>query len=214
MQTTLHARSVISLGLCDSISVEFIACTNSQAISSLKHATNVAILCGIVRFINAAIWSLIFWYAGQLMQTGDWSVTNILQSMAAVIFSAQYSGIYLYLCPPQAEATIAAREMHQLLTEISLKQVISPRCSVVDPEIKGSIKFDNVSFSYPSRPDIRALKSVSFEIAAGQRAAFVGPSGSGLKMRMSSLQLEYCRKIDNHCVAGASVRYHIRPDSD
>lgn len=42
-----------------------------------------------------------------------------------------------------------------------------------------SIRFEHVSFSYPSRPTERVLEDLSFEIAAGQTVAIVGPSGAG-----------------------------------
>jgi ABC-type transport system involved in Fe-S cluster assembly fused permease/ATPase subunit len=42
---------------------------------------------------------------------------------------------------------------------------------------KGSIRFDNVNFSYdPARP---ILKGISFEVPAGKTIAIVGPSGAG-----------------------------------
>ena len=42
---------------------------------------------------------------------------------------------------------------------------------------KGNIEFDNVSFGYG--PEQSILKNVSFKIAPGQVAAFVGPTGGG-----------------------------------
>lgn len=41
------------------------------------------------------------------------------------------------------------------------------------------VSFENVSFSYPQRPDIPALQNVSFTLNKGEKAAVVGPSGSG-----------------------------------
>lgn len=45
--------------------------------------------------------------------------------------------------------------------------------------VKGDIKFDNVIFRYNADAKTNALDSVSFEIKAGQLAAFVGRSGCG-----------------------------------
>jgi ATP-binding cassette subfamily B protein len=44
---------------------------------------------------------------------------------------------------------------------------------------RGSIRFENVSFRYPSRPDSRALDGFDLAVAAGETVAFVGPSGAG-----------------------------------
>lgn len=43
--------------------------------------------------------------------------------------------------------------------------------------IKGDIRFENVSFGY--KEDERVIKNISFSVKAGQKAAFVGATGSG-----------------------------------
>jgi ATP-binding cassette subfamily B protein len=45
--------------------------------------------------------------------------------------------------------------------------------------IQGKIRFDNVSFHYPSRPESAALANFSLEVPPGETIAFVGPSGAG-----------------------------------
>ena len=45
--------------------------------------------------------------------------------------------------------------------------------------VSGALRFDNVTFRYPSRPDSAALSNFSLEVAAGETVAFVGPSGAG-----------------------------------
>ncbi|HEU5293051.1 MAG TPA: ABC transporter transmembrane domain-containing protein [Cyclobacteriaceae bacterium] len=46
-------------------------------------------------------------------------------------------------------------------------------------KFNGEISFDQVSFSYPSRVDFPVLKDLSFKIAAGEKVALIGQSGSG-----------------------------------
>ena len=58
------------------------------------------------------------------------------------------------------------------------------------PEFKGNVSFENVQFSYPSRPDVPVLKGVSFEAKHGSTVALVGSSGAG-KSTISSLLLKY-----------------------
>jgi ATP-binding cassette, subfamily B, bacterial len=43
----------------------------------------------------------------------------------------------------------------------------------------GQIRFEQVSFRYPSRPDSLALDRFTLDIKAGENIAFVGPSGAG-----------------------------------
>lgn len=50
----------------------------------------------------------------------------------------------------------------------------------------GRIRFDNVSFNYPSRPDSQALEHFTLEVAPGETVALVGPSGAG---KSTALQL-------------------------
>ncbi|KAK6306164.1 hypothetical protein J4Q44_G00230890 [Coregonus suidteri] len=44
---------------------------------------------------------------------------------------------------------------------------------------KGLVEFKDVTFSYPTRPEIEIVKSVSFTLRPGEVTALVGPSGSG-----------------------------------
>ena len=45
--------------------------------------------------------------------------------------------------------------------------------------VLGQIRFDNVTFRYPSRPETAALEHFSLDVAPGETIAFVGPSGAG-----------------------------------
>ncbi|CAF3682024.1 unnamed protein product [Rotaria sp. Silwood1] len=59
-------------------------------------------------------------------------------------------------------------------------------CSIEPTNFDGSIHFDNISFTYLTRPEQQILTNVFFSIASGQKVVLVGPSGSS-KSTIASL---------------------------
>lgn len=55
---------------------------------------------------------------------------------------------------------------------------------------RGPIKFENLSFSYPTRPAVNIFQNLDFEIPQGSNIAIVGPSGGG-KSTIASLILRF-----------------------
>jgi ATP-binding cassette subfamily B protein len=54
-----------------------------------------------------------------------------------------------------------------------------PHPLALPARVRGAIRFDNVTFHYPSRPDTAALSNFSLDVVPGETIAFVGPSGAG-----------------------------------
>ncbi|MCV6825180.1 MULTISPECIES: ABC transporter transmembrane domain-containing protein [Halocynthiibacter] len=57
--------------------------------------------------------------------------------------------------------------------------------------VRGEILFDDVTFHYPARPDIAALKGANLSIKPGETVALVGPSGAGKSTVIQLLQRFY-----------------------
>lgn len=68
--------------------------------------------------------------------------------------------------------------INDLLEERSRLTAPQHPATLVMPS-KGALSLDNVSFRYPSRPDMAALENFSLNIAPGETVALVGPSGAG-----------------------------------
>ena len=68
--------------------------------------------------------------------------------------------------------------------KLSFSESINPKIpgfgDKIEPtDLKGKIEFRNVTFAYPTKPEIDVLKEVSFIIEPGQSAGLVGYSGCG-----------------------------------
>jgi len=73
-------------------------------------------------------------------------------------------------------------------------------------EFDGSIAFDRVRFSYPTRPEVDALKSIDLVIAPGEVVALVGKSGSGKSTLVNLILRFYDPNEGRVLVGGHDVR--------
>ncbi len=74
----------------------------------------------------------------------------------------------------------------ELLQESS--DIVAPANPHALPKpLRGEIRFDNVVFHYPSRPDLPALDGFDLQVQPGETVALVGPSGAGKSTVFSML---------------------------
>jgi ATP-binding cassette subfamily B protein len=75
----------------------------------------------------------------------------------------------------------AAGAMERLGELLQARPVISapPHPLELPARVSGAMRFDNVTFHYPSRPGSAALANFSLDVVPGETIAFVGPSGAG-----------------------------------
>ncbi|POY37388.1 multidrug ABC transporter ATP-binding protein [Solitalea longa] len=80
----------------------------------------------------------------------------------------------------QIQKTLGATErVVELLAEPGEPVNMEDSSHKIEHPIKGHLAFENVSFYYPSRPEVPVLNEVSFTASAGEKVAIVGPSGAG-----------------------------------
>ena len=120
----------------------------------------------------------VLWYGAHDVMagltTGGVLAQFVLYAVLAAASMSEFSEVF-------GEMQSAAGAAERLAELVSVRtEIESPRNPRPFPaQAKGEVTFDNVSFTYPLRPDDRALHNVSFKVRPGERVAIVGPSGSG-----------------------------------
>ena len=123
-----------------------------------------------------------------LVERGETQFTNIFTVVMGVFMCAQFVGISIVYTP---SVVLLQRAAKNIIGIINLPSEDDAARVIKKEGHNGDITFTNVSFKYPTRPDIPILKDVSFTIPVGKSVAFVGPSGCGKSTIISLIQRFY-----------------------
>ncbi|MFT4633989.1 MAG: ATP-binding cassette subfamily B protein, partial [Crocinitomicaceae bacterium] len=120
----------------------------------------------------------VLWVGAQSVLSGEMSAGQLGQFVLYAVFVGASAAA---LSEFWGEVQRASGAMERIAELLQIEPAIqTPDNPVLLPaNCIGRVRFDNVSFSYPSRPDVLALKNFSLDIQAGEHVAFVGPSGAG-----------------------------------
>jgi ABC transporter fused permease/ATP-binding protein len=125
----------------------------------------------------------VLWYGGKLVVRNEMSVGDLTQFLLYLLIMAVAVGALGSLWGDFMGAVGAAKRIFDILDKTPEVQNHSGQKIA---NLKGELKFSNVSFAYPSRLDIDVLKDFNLDLKPGQTLALVGPSGSG-KTTVASL---------------------------
>jgi ATP-binding cassette subfamily B protein len=120
----------------------------------------------------------ILWLGAQNVLQGEMSGGTLGQFILYAVLCATSIGA---LSEVWGEVQLAAGATERLVEILQVEPDIkAPENPKPLPQpAKGSIRFDDITFQYPTRPDISALAGFSLEVTPGETVALVGASGAG-----------------------------------
>jgi len=131
----------------------------------------------------------VLWFGSRDVLSGTLSPGTLGQFLLYSVFAAGALGALSEVWGELSQAAGAAERLSEILEEVPGIQAPShPKPLPVTA--RGAVSFENVSFSYPARPDRAALHSLGFSVKPGEKIAIVGPSGAG-KSTVFSLILRF-----------------------
>ncbi|BEI82852.1 hypothetical protein CcaverHIS002_0307200 [Cutaneotrichosporon cavernicola] len=167
----------------------------SQALYSISQAT--------LLFITAAMC-----YMGSLwLAEGRYTTDKFFICFSAVILSSlQASGIFGSVSTASRAARLL-RDLFKLIDNTPKIDMTSSDGIMLDPsQACGDIKLNNVTFRYPSRPDVPVLEGLTLDIPSGKYVALVGPAGCGKSTAVQLIQRLYDPISGSVTLGGADIR--------
>ena len=121
---------------------------------------------------------LIFWFGVHQTLTGRLSSGALIQFAILAVLAAGSVGALGETWGDVQKASGAMERIGDLLdAQPDVKAPAHPR--PLPSPARGELAFQNVTFTYPGRPELPALHEFSLSVKPGERVALVGPSGAG-----------------------------------
>ena len=155
--------------------------------TGIKGAINRGVFTTFLIFGLFGGFVLVLWYGTTLMKQGELTPGVLTSFMLYTGFiGGSVGGIGdMY---GRLQKTIGASErVFEILEEKAETGIREEERKI---KLNGALRFDHVSFSYPTRPDIIVLKDISFSIRQGEKIALAGHSGAG-KSTIAALILRF-----------------------
>jgi ATP-binding cassette subfamily B protein/subfamily B ATP-binding cassette protein MsbA len=159
---------------------------------------------------------VMLWFGGKDVISGEISAGDLASFL---FYSIIVAGAVAAISEVMGELQRAAGAAERIMELLSARSAVVSGSQVFPSQIMDAlhqgediIKFDQVEFRYPSRPDYAALKNLSFSIKQGEMLALVGPSGAGKSTLFELLLRFYDPQQGCISLAGQDIRQYSLED--
>jgi ATP-binding cassette, subfamily B, bacterial len=146
--------------------------------TAVRRISQRALLIALVMLLAFCAVGIILWIGGHDVLAGRLSAGELSAFVFyAVLVAGAVGAVSEVIGDLQRAAGATERLMELLVTEPSIRAPGNAR-PLPEPA-RGEVRFEHVTFRYPSRPDVAALADFSLSVSRGEKVALVGPSGAG-----------------------------------
>src|SRR6056297_44890 len=181
-------------------SVKYRSATDNVVKVSLQYARARALFSVfIITFLFGGLFFII-WMGANMVSDGSLTAGGLVSFVSyTAIIGAAIAGLGNFYTELLGAMGATERIREILREEGEIEDIVLEKSPKID--VKPEIQFNDVTFSYPSRPDIRVLDQLSFSVPKGGKVALVGVSGAG-KSTVFQLLLRFYQNYEGEITLG------------
>uniref|UniRef100_A0A8C3CP10 Bile salt export pump n=1 Tax=Cairina moschata TaxID=8855 RepID=A0A8C3CP10_CAIMO len=178
----------------------------------IRKGVIMGLFTGYMWFVIFLCYALAFWYGSKLvLEEDEYSPGTLLQVFFGVLVGALNLGQASPCLEAFATGRGAATDIFETIDKKPTIDCMSEDGYKLD-KVRGEIEFHNVTFHYPSRPDVKILDNINMVIKAGETTAFVGASGAGKSTTIQLIQRFYdptdgMITLDGHDIRSLNIQW-------
>ena len=164
---------------------------------------------GISQAVTMGFYGYAFWLGGYFINKGELTFIDFMKSLWALGFCAAGAGQAAMFMGDKTAGNAAASRIFELIDReppidtnpfveggdarvipMTRAQAKESNCGTIVDNFSGSVEFQEVKFSYPTR-DAPVLNGLNLNVKAGETIALIGTSGSGKSTAVQLLERFY-----------------------
>ena len=164
-----------------------------------------AVMTTLVIFIVFAAVGFLLWMGGHDVLDGRISAGDLTAFVFYAVLVASSGGAISETIGDLQRAAGAAERLAELQAEPpAIVEAANPK--PLPKPLSGGVRFEDISFRYPTRPESLALDRFDLAVAPGETVAIVGPSGAGKTTVFNLLLRFYDPEAGTIRIDGVDIR--------
>ena len=183
---TLNAMQTVQSFTLEEMQIgRYAEAVRNSFVTAVRRIRMNAILIGVAFVLVFCMLTLFLWQGSRAVLAGQMTGGQLGQFLMYAFFVGSSATALSSLWGEVQRAAGAMERLTELLNAVpGIKAPADP--DTIPGRAAGHIRFEQVGFTYPSRPEHPALEDFSLDVKPGETVAIVGPSGAG---KSTSFQL-------------------------
>ncbi len=202
---TLNAVQTVQAFTLENVNSErFDAAVEQSFGAAVRRTRTRSTLTALATFLVFGAITFVLWVGAHSVVRGEMTGGQLGQFL---LYAGYVAIAAASLSEMWGEVQRAAGAMERLV-ELQHAQptIVAPPQPVPLPATgRGEIRFERVTFRYPSRPEAKAVDGLDLAIRPGETVAFVGPSGAGKSTTFQLLLRFYDPAEGRVCIDGVDI---------